>query len=150
MLFRSKVLSVHDLTVDEYYYLTVDELHNIITDFSSGEASNDWNQIATIRSQTQNDNFGRSVDISGNAMIIGAPNYNNFGGRCTIVENESVISVADWNQSTDLASLHPVTETISQNDLYGYSVAIYGNYAVVGSPNKNSYSGKVYIYKRNF
>ena len=96
------------------------------------------------------DYFGSRVAISGNYAIIGAwgkdhqPDasvtwkYSDFG-TAYIYERDSN---GVWNQ---VVNLFP---SINVANKFGFSVAISGNYAMVGSPNENN-GGALYMYERD-
>jgi len=93
-----------------------------------------------------NDNFGHSVSISGDYAIVGAP-YNNYPeyscGSAYIFKR----SGANWLQQTK-----PTASDAAVDDLFGYSVSISGDYAVVGARYGDGTevdSGSAYIFKRN-
>jgi hypothetical protein len=87
------------------------------------------------------DNFGRSVAISGNYAIVGAYTDDDKGSNSG--------SVYIYNVTTG-AELHKlVAEDGAAGDYFGYSVAIDGNYAIVGAyqdGDNGSYSGSAYIF----
>ncbi|MBU0729150.1 MAG: FG-GAP repeat protein [Proteobacteria bacterium] len=85
-------------------------------------------------------NFGRSVSIDGDYVIVGSKNNNPYGGNAYIYKRDG------W-QWTRVARLEPSLES-SVN--YGDSVSINGDYAIVGDYNNNQYGENVsaYIYKR--
>jgi hypothetical protein len=91
--------------------------------------------------------FGRSVSIKGDRIIIGAPeDDDNYRGRNSgsayIFEREG----ENWAQRSKLIALD-----VAYDDFFGTSVAIDGDYAVVGAPNdddKGRDSGSVYLFKR--
>ena len=91
------------------------------------------------------DNFGRSVSISGNYAIVGAYFEDDAGGQ----SGKAYI----YNVTTGalLFTLNnPTAYSTSLNDNFGRSVAISGNYAIVGAYPEDdaggSDSGKAYIY----
>jgi len=92
------------------------------------------------------DNFGISVSISGNYAIVGAYLEDDAGG--TFSGKAYIFNV------TTGALIHtldnPNVYSTSLNDLFGYSVAISGNYAIVGADQEDDTggndSGKAYIY----
>jgi hypothetical protein len=71
-----------------------------------------------------NDQFGHSVSISGNYAIVGAFGFNSGMGS-SIIYNYSGGSWILMQQLTD--------PTGASNDFFGISVAISGNYAIVGA-----------------
>jgi hypothetical protein len=97
-------------------------------------------------STSQGDNFGYSVSISGNYAIVGASNEDDAGGTDS---GKAYI----YNVTTG-ALLHtldnPNAYSSSLGDYFGDSVAISGNYAIVGASFENHgggiESGKAYIF----
>lgn len=89
---------------------------------------------------TQGINYGFSVAISGDTVLVGASSENNRGAAYIFVR-----PVSGWSGTlTETAKL-----TASDGmDLsyFGYSVAIYSDTIVVGSPGYNSTRGAAYIF----
>ncbi|MCC6410260.1 MAG: HYR domain-containing protein [Saprospiraceae bacterium] len=120
--------------------------------FSRNQNGTDaWGQVARMRSQQskENDNFGTSVGISGGWAIVGASNNDlqddNSGSAFIFKQNMNGINNS-WGQRN---ILYDFNGTDGEN--YGSSVAIEGNYAVVGAKNDNPYgfgSGRVFVYER--
>ena len=118
--------------------------------------SQNWNQDQKIVSPDRHvsDRFGSAVSISGNYAIIGAFNedYDNQGinylenaGAAYIFECDSL---GNWLQVQRLV----IDTNREAGDLFGKGVDIYGEYAIVGAPGKNSpgkNKGAAYIYKRH-
>ena len=120
--------------------------------------NNSWIQQAKIvaNDRASNDNFGLSVAISGNKAIVGA--YKNS----TDVNNLNTISASGsayvfkfennvWKQEAKL-----VAKDRGVNDLFGYSVGISNNYAIIGAyndaedsngQNTLAVSGSAYVFK---
>ncbi len=100
-----------------------------------------------VYSTSEGDNFGWSVAISGNYAIVSAMSEDNFGGS-TIQSGAAYI----FNVTTG-ALVHtlnnPTAYSSGQSDYFGSSVAISGNYAIVGASSEDdagSGSGKAYIF----
>ena len=96
-------------------------------------------------STSANDNFGYSVAISGNYAIVGAYNEDDAGGT----SGRAYI----YNVTTGTLQFvlnNPNAYSTSDFDQFGNSVAISGNYAIVGALGEDdaggSGSGKAYIY----
>lgn len=91
------------------------------------------------------DQFGYSVDIDSNYVIVGSPGYNGNRGRATVFVKDSP-GGDDWI----------VCETLSPGDLpsnafFGCSVSIVKDYLIVGARADNDNglnSGSSYIYKK--
>jgi hypothetical protein len=92
------------------------------------------------------DEFGKSVSISGNYAIVGAPGEDDAGGNSSgkayifNVTSGSLVHTLD----------NPNAYSVSASDLFGVTVSISGNYAIVGATGEDtaggSASGKAYIF----
>ena len=92
---------------------------------------------------SQSAQFGRSVSMDSDYVIIGAPFDNNEQGSAFIFKKTSA---GNWNQ---VSKCVPPDTNPKQN--FGYSVSLSGDYAIVGAnygPN-GSYEGSAYIFKNN-
>jgi hypothetical protein len=92
------------------------------------------------------DQFGSSVAISGNYAIVGAPGEDDAGGGLS-----GKAYIFDVTTGSLVHTLNnPNAFGTSPGDQFGSSVAISGNYAIVGAPYENdaggSDSGKAYIF----
>lgn len=92
--------------------------------------NNTWQQSARLSGQSNSlDEFGASVAIDGNLLLVGAPGESpygtNSGGAWAFVRNAS----GDWTSPTRLLS-----PTGAAKDYFGSAVALAGNYAVIGAP----------------
>ena len=92
----------------------------------------------TASDMAQQDQFGVSVSISGNYAIVGA-----FGNDDIGLNSGSayIFNILSGNQLNKLTA-----SDAGSGDNFGYSVAISGNYAIVGSPNNNGLEGTAYIF----
>ena len=89
------------------------------------------------------DNFGYAVAISGNYAIVGAPNEQTGSGKAYIFDVTTGSLVHTLN--------NPNQYDVGEQDNFGVSVAISGNYAIVGSYYESSFdgwagSGSVYVF----
>src|ERR1051326_1340287 len=109
-----------------------------------------WIQTAELASSdgAANDEFGWSVGISGNTIVVGAPfhtvaSHSQQGAAYVFVMPDS-----GWGNMTETAEL--VSSDGAANDFFGSSVAINGNTIVVGAGgatvNGNAHQGAGYIY----
>ncbi|RMF62075.1 MAG: hypothetical protein D6748_00260, partial [Calditrichaeota bacterium] len=103
--------------------------------------------VLTAGDGAADDWFGYSVAISGTIAVIGAPRHtNNTGniGAAYVFQRSSGV----WTQ---VAKLTPSDG--ASKDFFGWSVAIDGDYIVVGSPRHNigvnADVGAAYVYYRN-
>lgn len=135
-----------------------------------------WSQVQKIiaSDRTANDEFGWSVDIDGNTIIVGAHiededenglNTIYHAGSAYIFELNTGTGV--WSQSQKIVANSRTADLTFPNggnsgedvsDLFGHSVAISGDYLVVGSLNHdwdetNTTStlngGAIYIFENN-
>ena len=107
-----------------------------------------WTQEAKLLANdgTAGDNFGSSVAISENTMIIGADNDNDYGeyaGSAYIFTRSGSI----WTQEAKLAA-----NDGEARDFFGTSVDINGNTAIIGAyqdDDNGKYSGSAYVFTRS-
>jgi alpha-tubulin suppressor-like RCC1 family protein len=89
------------------------------------------------------DNFGFSVMIVGDYAIVGAV----YGDSAVTDAGSAYVfkrNGTSWSEESILTASDAVN-----SDYFGQSVALDGDYAIVGAPYKNSYVGAVYIFKRS-
>jgi len=91
-------------------------------------------------------NFGYSVDIQGDTIVVGAPGHLNRGGAFVFDRNTGGSDV--WGQEKYLTSI-----AIGNGDEFGFSVAIDQDLIVVGAPQDNqggvTDTGEVYVFGRH-
>lgn len=105
--------------------------------------------------RTPGDQFGASVSITGGCAIIGAP-YSDDSTRGTN-SGASFIFAMDyatgtWTLEKKLLALHGLAVDGADGDLFGCSVGISGDYAVVGAIHNDGRcddSGAAYLFKRS-
>ena len=107
------------------------------------EKSMSWTQKQKLTAidSTTNDNFGYSVSLSGNRILISAPFDDDNGSNSGSVYIFDLVNNV-WTQS----SKHTATDTTF---LYGESVSLLGDRFIVGSRTNNSSKGAVYVYDWN-
>jgi hypothetical protein len=109
-------------------------------------AINEFQRIKAADAEV-NDNFGRSVGLSGNTAIIGAwhdnipgmPVKNDAGGAYIFRDSGS----GTWTQIDKVFA-----DDAAAGNMFGSSVAISGNTAIVGSPLRAG-GGAAYIFRDN-
>ena len=104
-----------------------------------------WNQAAKITFSGGggvNFRFGTSVSLDGDRALIGAPNSNSppDSGSAYILER----SGTSWNQVENLTASDG-----SGGDIFGTSVSLDGDRALIGAPEDNSGSGSAYVFDRS-
>jgi len=98
-----------------------------------------------VNDSSSGDHFGHSVDIDGDVIIVGVP-YGDYGSGATGYAMCYQRGASAWAY---LSALEPEADSIS--DLFGWSVAVSGDTAVVGSPRDDGIApdaGAIYIYTR--
>ena len=97
----------------------------------------------TASDATIGDEFGNSVSVSGDYAIVGARFADNGGGSAYIFFR----SGPTWTEQAMLTA-----SDASQTDIFGQSVSISGDYAIVGAyldDDGGSNSGSAYIFSRS-
>ena len=84
------------------------------------------------------DNFGRSVAIEGNTIVVGSY-YDDKKGSAYVFARSGAV----WTQQQKL-----VAPDAALNDRFGCSVTIDNNTIVIGAYRRNSYTGAVYVFVR--
>jgi hypothetical protein len=100
-----------------------------------------WTKIQTLNGANPQDNYGESVSIDGNYMIIGAPN-SSTGNGYGYIQFWKLVGKRKWEK---MGNDIPGIETGEQ---FGYSVSISGIYAVAGAPLYGTTdTGRIDIFK---
>ncbi len=112
--------------------------------FERGDTSWEFKQELQASDATAQDVFGSSVDVDGAWMFVGAPREDdeavNSGAVYIFQENAGT-----WGQIARLKAPTPIAE-----DMFGESVAVSGNVAVVGTSHNDDQgpgSGTFYVYE---
>ena len=111
---------------------------------NQGGAEN-WGQVQklTASDAAANDQFGRSVAINGDTVVIGASGKNSSAGAAyTFKRNQG--GAENWGQVQKLTA-----GDAAGFDNFGWSVSINADTVVVGAWAKNSNTGAAYIFERN-
>lgn len=103
-------------------------------------AQMDFEIKITASDADTSDDFGRSVAISGDYAIIGASKDDSSRGAAYIFRRDG----SNWLQEEKLTAGDGAAA-----DRFGWSVAISGDYAIVGSVFDEDSTGSVYIFKRD-
>jgi hypothetical protein len=127
-----------------YIYAVIDDgEHEPVLDYSDGaliigHEFSDENKIMAFDAEPD-DNFGRSVSISGDYAIVGAVGVNSDSGAAYIYRRDE--------ESGWLVQAKLTASGGEAGDYFGYSVAIDGNYAIVGAYGDSDYRGSAFIFK---
>jgi hypothetical protein len=105
-----------------------------------------WQQQALLTASDANalDYFGTQVSVSGDRIIAAGAKYTNsdYSGAAYIFERTG----SNWTQQAKLESVPPSTK-----NRFAWSIAISGDYAVVGDPDDKDIApggGAAYLYRR--
>jgi len=97
------------------------------------------------------DGYGISVGTSGDYAVVGSyldDNPSNSGSAYII--ERGLGGSENWGERKRLVAQLPSTASdAAANDRFGESVAMDGDWAVIGAPEKNTARGAVYLYHRN-
>ncbi len=107
--------------------------------------TNEWDYGVKLLASygATDDYFGRSVGISGDYVIVGADHEDGNGtdrGAAYIFHRTGTNT---WDSGVKLT-----VSDAEDNDRFGHSVAISGDYAVVGAYGRDGQSGVVYVFHR--
>jgi hypothetical protein len=121
-----------------------------------------WEELSKLMANDQDnseqDKYGNSVSISGDYAIVGAHQEDQDVSGSNTMYSAGSAYVFYWNGVSWAQQAKLVASDRAVGDLFGYSVSISGDYAIVGaimededaSGNNNmSQSGSAYIFKRN-
>jgi hypothetical protein len=106
--------------------------------------TNTWGSSVRIGvGNADNDQFGTSVAISGDYAVVGAP-YEGTDRGATYIFHRTGTNI--WSSSTNISA-----SDAADGDCFGFSVAISGDYAIVGATvedGSGSDRGAAYIFQR--
>jgi hypothetical protein len=121
---------------------------------NQGGADN-WGQVQklTASDAAANDVFGRSVAISGDTVVVGAP----FDGDGGLLSGSAYVFERNYDPSspgTPLADNWGQVQKLTASDaalkdMFGQSVAVSGDTVVVGAYGDDGYTGSAYVFGRN-
>jgi hypothetical protein len=107
--------------------------------------TNNWGQVQELAASdaAAHDQFGYSVSISGDTVVVGANGKNSNTGAAYVFDRNQG-GTNNWGWVKELAA----SDAAAGDDL-GWSVSISGDTVVVGAPGKNSLTGAAYVFDRN-
>jgi hypothetical protein len=125
------------------------------------DGSGNWNEVQKIVASDRavNDNFGNSVSISGDYAIVGAHNEDEDASGGSTLSGAGSAYIFERNGSGVWTEVQKIVASDRiYLDQFGYSVAISGDYTIVGAYSEDedasggstlSSAGSAYIYERN-
>ncbi|MBN1518880.1 MAG: hypothetical protein JW923_02180 [Spirochaetales bacterium] len=111
------------------------------------DASGIWKHVATLKPSDLDprDEAGTTGAIHGDLALVGAPRRSSLRGAVFVFARGADGS---WTQEAELAAPSPLA-----GDYFGASLALYGDRAVIGAPDKKAgaieSAGIVYVFKRS-
>ena len=101
-----------------------------------------WSQQAVLAASdaTESYQFAFSVGVSGDTVVAGAPIQYNSQGEVYFFAR----SGTNWSQQAELGA-----SDAANPDLFGWSIALSGDTAVVGAVFKNHFQGAAYVFVRS-
>lgn len=98
-----------------------------------------WTQQATLTTadEANLDSFGTSIAMSGNRVLISASGDDPGGAAYTFTTTDGT----HWTQEAKLIGLDTAA-----GDSFGYDVALSGNLALIGAPDREQDRGAAYIF----
>ena len=96
-------------------------------------------QELTAAHGAHGDEFGNTVAVSGNTAIIGAPYRNSYQGAAYVFTCSG--TPCTWRQQQELTAADG-----AHGNVFGYSVAVSGNTALIGAIGNNSSRGAAYVF----
>jgi hypothetical protein len=113
--------------------------------FERGGGANGWMQIKKITASDprDEDQFGKSVSVSGDVLIVGAYGKDSYQGAAYIFERNAGGTLNGWGQVQEIVASDP-----ADVDYFGRSVFVSEDTLVVGAPYRNSNQGAAYIFER--
>lgn len=103
-----------------------------------------WTEQQKLTASDDNlgDEFGRSVGVSGDTVVVGAPSdddQNGNAGSAYVFVRYGTL----WNELDEVYAQGP-----GNNDRFGSSVAVSSDAVLVGAPNDNGGEGTVFVFAR--
>ena len=112
------------------------------------DASGAYNETKLTPSDGTPDNwFGGSIAVDGDRVIVGAPYYEDINNPDD--RNSGSVYIYDRNSTGNWVETKLTPSDPVRNDRFGFSVALDGNTAVVGTNQVSSSIGKAYVFVRD-
>ncbi|NEW59710.1 hypothetical protein GSY74_00295 [Sulfurovum sp. bin170] len=119
--------------------------------FKTTNNGDSWTEVQKIvaSDRAKDDYFGLSVAISGDYAIVGAIcEDENASGNNNMINSGSAYIFKTANNGDSWTEVQKIVASDrAMYDNFGNSVAISGDYAIVGTPEPNTYTGSAYIFK---
>ncbi len=112
------------------------------------DENDNWYEVKKLLASDaeSDDNFGESVSISGDYVVVGAPLEDEGGSGAGAAYIYKLDENGNWYEANKLLS-----SDVESGDHFGRSVSISGDYMVVGAPIENEggdYAGAAYSFRK--
>ena len=127
------------------YHRSLDGNTNVGVAYVFTKDSNDaWSQAATLTASdgAANDEFGISVAIDGNTIVVGARQDDTRNGAAYVFTRPD----GGWTSTTTAAKL--TASDGEEDDRFGHSVAVVGDTLVVGAYGDDGNRGAAYVFTK--
>lgn len=114
--------------------------------------SDEWGNVQKLIADDREagDKFGFDIDVSGDYLVIGADNQTKNSSGEAPLTSAGAAYIFKKNTSGQWEQIQKIVPSDrAENDRFGASVAIDGNYMVVGAPSKNNSQGAAYVFEKN-
>jgi uncharacterized repeat protein (TIGR01451 family) len=104
-----------------------------------------WGQVKKLTASDAGtfDSFGRSVDISGDTIVVGAANKNSSAGAAYVFSRNTG-GADNWGEVKKITA-----SDAAMDDGFGQNISISDDTVVVGATGKSGSTGAVYVFSRN-
>ena len=122
----------------------------VFTRDTAGDLASGWTEVAKLTAGDADalDQFGRSVSIDGDTVVIGAFGDDSYTGSAYVFTRDTAGDLTSgWTQRAKLTASDG-----AGGDRFGYNVDISGDTVVIGAyydDDKGSNSGSAYVFTRN-
>ena len=135
------------------YHRNLDGNANVGVAYVFTKDSDDaWSQAATLTASdgAANDEFGISVAIDGNTIVVGARQDDTRNGAAYVfTKSPNSVWANDENQTYKGETARLTASDAAADDEFGISVAIDGNTIVVGARQDDTRNGAAYVFTKS-
>lgn|GEM_PF-1795209 len=142
----------------DYAFVGADAANAIFVYHRNQGGTNQWGLVKTLTGATASQ-FGSSVSLEGNLAIVGAKNHNvaaiaNAG--TAIIYQRKPLAADRHNWVSVDTIIPPVADNLKTGDQFGHSVALQGDYLLIGAPRHDNNNadpsfdnGAAWLYERD-
>jgi hypothetical protein len=136
-----RVVSVTAMTVSGNVLAVGSRYSQSVIVYEKNETDSSWARTTTLTSPSDSisDEFGKSVSVDGDVVIVGAPYSDSFKGAVYVYEKNQTA----WELTANLTA-----DDGSNGDNFGWSVGISDGTIVVGAPGDDLSRGSVYTFQK--